>query len=81
MSKVAQSFSVLSLLMTLVLVGCYQQCDQKCQECFNTCAVPCKDILQQDLTACGTHPNCIKEATHKYKTCVEDCVSKCVPAQ
>ena len=81
MSKRIQAFSALSLLITLALVGCNQKCDQKCQECFNECSTPCKDILQQDLTACGTSPDCMKEATHKYKVCLEDCVSKCVPAQ
>ena len=63
MSKIVQSFSALSLLMTLALVGCNQKCDQKCQDCFNTCAAPCKDALHQDLTACGTSHDCIKDAT------------------
>lgn len=81
MSKIVQSVSALSLLMTLALVGCNQKCDQKCQECFNACSTPCKDTLHAELAACGATHDCIKDATHKYKGCLEACVSKCVPPQ
>jgi len=66
MFKIVRAFSVLSLLMTLALLGVIKSVI-KCQECFNTCAAPCKDILQQDLTACGASPDCMKEATHKSR--------------